>query len=52
VIVGEDQPFVRDGIVRVLEEGGGFEVVGTAADARDLLRQAGVYCRDVVVADI
>jgi len=51
VIVGEDQPFVREGIVHVLREGG-FDVVGTAADARDLVRMASAYRPDVVVADI
>ena len=51
VIVGEDQPFVREGIVRVLQDGG-FEVVGTAADARDLTRMADAYGPDVVIADI
>lgn len=51
VIVGEDQPFVREGIVHVLEEGG-FEVVATAADARDLVRMASAYDPDVVVTDI
>jgi DNA-binding NarL/FixJ family response regulator len=51
VIVGEDQAFVREGIVRVLGDGD-FEVVGTAADARDLIRLADVYRPDVVVADI
>jgi DNA-binding NarL/FixJ family response regulator len=51
VIVGEDQPFVREGIVRVLEEGG-FEVAGTAADARDLVRMADAYHPDVIITDI
>ena len=51
VIVGEDQSFVREGIVRVLDDGD-FEVVGTAADARDLVRLADAYRPDVVVADI
>jgi DNA-binding NarL/FixJ family response regulator len=51
VIVGEDQAFVREGIVRVLDEGD-FEVVGTAANARDLIRLADAYRPDVVVADI
>ena len=51
VIVGEDQPFVREGIVRVLDDGD-FEVVGTAADARDLIRLADAYRPDVVIADI
>jgi DNA-binding NarL/FixJ family response regulator len=51
VLVGEDQPIVREGIVRVLENAG-FEVTGTAADARDLVGQARVYRPDVVVTDI
>jgi DNA-binding NarL/FixJ family response regulator len=51
VIVGEDQPFVREGIVTVLQDGG-FDVVGTTADARDLIRMADAYRPDVIVADI
>jgi DNA-binding NarL/FixJ family response regulator len=51
VVVGEDEPFVREGILRVLQEGG-FDVVGTAADARELLRMAEAYRPDVVVTDI
>jgi DNA-binding NarL/FixJ family response regulator len=51
VIVGEDQSFVREGIVSVLGDGD-FEVVGTAADARDLVRLADAYRPDVVVTDI
>jgi len=51
VIVGEDQPFVREGIVHVLQDGG-FDVVGTTANARDLVRMADAYSPDVVVADI
>jgi DNA-binding NarL/FixJ family response regulator len=49
--VGEDQPLVREGIVRVLEDGG-FEVVGTAADAPDLVRKAKAHHPDVVITDI
>jgi DNA-binding NarL/FixJ family response regulator len=51
VIVGEDQSFVREGIVRVLDDAD-FEVVGTATDARDLMRLADAYRPDVVVTDI
>jgi DNA-binding NarL/FixJ family response regulator len=51
VVVGEDEPFVREGILRVLQEGG-FDVVGTASDALELLRMAEAYRPDVVVADI
>jgi DNA-binding NarL/FixJ family response regulator len=51
IVVGEDQPIVREGIVRILEAAG-FEVVGTAADAEDLVRKAGAHKPDVVVTDI
>jgi DNA-binding NarL/FixJ family response regulator len=51
VLIGEDQAIVREGIVRVLEKGG-FEVAGTAADARELVGKARVYHPDVVVTDI
>ena len=51
VLVGEDQPLVREGIVRVLEASG-FEVVATAGDARELVRKAAALSPDVVVTDI
>jgi DNA-binding NarL/FixJ family response regulator len=51
VVVGEDQPLVREGIVRVLEEAG-FEVPGVASDAEDLVRKARAHKPDVVITDI
>jgi DNA-binding NarL/FixJ family response regulator len=51
VVVGEDQSFVREGIVSVLQDGG-FDVVGTTDNARELVRMAGAYRPDVVIADI
>jgi DNA-binding NarL/FixJ family response regulator len=51
VVVGEDQLFVREGVVRVLEESG-CEVVGVAGDADDLVRKARGHKPDVVIADI
>ena len=51
VVVGEDQLFVREGVVRVLEESG-CEVVGVAGDAEDLVRKARGHKPDVVIADI
>jgi DNA-binding NarL/FixJ family response regulator len=51
IVVGEDQPLVREGIVRVLEEGG-FEVVGVAADGPDLVRKAAAHKPDIVITDI
>jgi DNA-binding NarL/FixJ family response regulator len=51
VVVGEDQPLVREGVVHVLEENG-FDVVATAGDAEDLVRKAAAHRPDVVVTDI
>jgi DNA-binding NarL/FixJ family response regulator len=51
IVVGEDQPLVREGIVRVLEQGG-FEVVGVAADGPDLVRKAAAHRPDIVITDI
>jgi DNA-binding NarL/FixJ family response regulator len=51
VVVGEDEPLVREGIVRVLEEAG-LDVVGVAGDAEDLVRKAGAHRPDVVITDI
>ena len=50
-LVGEDQPIVREGIVHVLQDSG-FEVVGTTADARNLVRKARAERPDVVITDI
>jgi DNA-binding NarL/FixJ family response regulator len=51
VVVGEDQSFVREGIVSVLQDGG-FDVVGTTDNALELVRMAEAYRPDVVIADI
>jgi DNA-binding NarL/FixJ family response regulator len=51
VVVGEDQPIVREGIIHILQDGG-FEVVSTAGDARELVRKVRTYRPDVVVTDI
>ena len=51
VVVGEDEPLVREGIVRVLERAG-FEVVGVAGDAPELLRKSNAHKPDIVVTDI
>src|SRR3954470_10605964 len=51
VVIGEDQPLVRAGVVHALEEEG-FEVVAVAGDAPDLLRKTLAHKPDVVVTDI
>ena len=51
VVVGEDQPIFRDGIVHVLQEGG-FEIAGTAHDAPDVVRKTRAHQPDVLITDI
>ncbi len=51
VIVAEDSVLLREGIVRLLGENG-FEVVGQAGDAEDLLRKVRAHKPDVALVDI
>jgi DNA-binding NarL/FixJ family response regulator len=51
VVVGEDSPLLREGIVRVLQDSG-FEVVASAADAAEMVRKVQAYQPDIVVTDI
>jgi DNA-binding NarL/FixJ family response regulator len=51
VVVGEDDVLMREGIARILTDGG-FEVVATAGDADDLLRKGLAHRPDVAVVDI
>jgi DNA-binding NarL/FixJ family response regulator len=51
VVIGEDQALFREGLRRLLLDEG-FEVVGQAADAHDLVRKVEAHRPDVVVADV
>ena len=51
VVVGEDQPLFRDGVVHVLRTAG-FDVLAAAGNAGDLVRKALTHHPDVVVVDI
>lgn len=51
VVVGEDQALVREGVVRILERAG-FDVVGVADDADDVVRKTRTHRPDVTVTDI
>jgi DNA-binding NarL/FixJ family response regulator len=52
VLVAEDQKVVRDGLVVLLGMLPGVEVVGSAADGFDAVRQALALAPDVVVMDL
>jgi DNA-binding NarL/FixJ family response regulator len=51
VVVAEDSVLLREGIVRLLSENG-FDVVGQAGDADELIRKVGAHRPDVAVVDI
>ena len=51
VVLGEDDVLLREGIARLLAEGG-FEVVAQAGDAEGFLRKALAHRPDVAVVDI
>jgi DNA-binding NarL/FixJ family response regulator len=51
VIVGEDEPLLREGIAHVLTEAG-MDVVSAAGSATELQAKARAYRPDVVVTDI
>jgi DNA-binding NarL/FixJ family response regulator len=51
VVVAEDSVLLREGIARLLSEHG-FEVVGQAGDADDLMRKVGAHRPDIAVVDI
>ncbi len=51
VVVADDSMLVREGLARLLAEAG-CEIVGTAGDAAELLRQVGDASPDVAIVDI
>ena len=51
VVVADDSVLLREGLCRLLEESG-FEVVGQAGDAEDLMRKVGAHKPDVAIVDV
>jgi DNA-binding NarL/FixJ family response regulator len=51
VVIGEDEALLREGLALVLGREG-FEVVGTAADADELVEQVDLLRPDLVLTDI
>jgi DNA-binding NarL/FixJ family response regulator len=51
VVIGEDDALYREGLARLLREGG-FDVVAQASDADELLRRVAGHRPDVVVTDM
>ena len=51
VVIADDSVLLREGIARLLAESG-FEVVGQAGDADELLRKVGAHKPDIAVVDV
>jgi DNA-binding NarL/FixJ family response regulator len=51
IVLGEDSVLLREGVARLLEDSG-FEVVGRAGDAEELLRKVRAHKPDVAIVDI
>jgi DNA-binding NarL/FixJ family response regulator len=51
VVIGEDQPLFRTGLVRVLADAG-FDVVAECADASELVRRVAGHRPDIVITDV
>jgi len=51
IVIGEDEALLRQGLTHVLEHAG-HDVVGTAADATELIRHTEERAPDLVITDI
>ena len=51
IVIADDAVLLREGAVRLLAEAG-FDVVGQAGDAEDLIRKVGAHKPDVAVVDV
>jgi DNA-binding NarL/FixJ family response regulator len=51
IVVADDSVLLREGIVRILSDSG-FDVVGQAGDAEDLVRKVAAHKPDLAIVDV
>jgi DNA-binding NarL/FixJ family response regulator len=52
IVIAEDSALLRDGLTRLLADGGGFDVVAAVPDAEQLLRVVTEHQPDLAVIDV
>jgi len=52
IVIAEDSVLLRDGLTRLLADGGGCDVVAAVSDAEQLLRAVAEYQPDLAVIDV
>jgi DNA-binding NarL/FixJ family response regulator len=52
IVIAEDSVLLRDGLTRLLTDGGGFEVVAAVPDADQLLKAVAEHQPDLAVIDV
>ena len=52
IVVVDDHPLFREGVVRSLQESGSFEIVGQGGSAEDAVRLVGELHPDIILLDI
>ncbi|HZM82388.1 MAG TPA: response regulator transcription factor [Candidatus Limnocylindrales bacterium] len=52
MLIADDQPLVRTGLRTILENAGGFDIVGEAGDGHEAVTQAAALRPDLVLMDV
>jgi DNA-binding NarL/FixJ family response regulator len=52
ILIVDDHPLFRQGLCRLIEEGGGFSVVAEASNGHEAIRQADIHRPDITMIDV